>query len=122
MMLGGERTRGHGLTLAARPVDEPDLLTLIADPYTPLAHEFSAKFRAACERIAGRQGGWVDPNEVRAELIDEPDYEPRRYAAQWAPACGRDGFLEKTDVLVPIRGEGSRGNSNKSVPLRRWVG
>jgi hypothetical protein len=109
-------------TLATQPVEDPDQLALIADNWTTLGRPFSEKFRAACERVAGRQGGWVDPNAVRAELIDEPDYEPRRYAAQWAPACGRDGFLEKTDVLVPIRGEGSRGNGNKSVPLRRWVG
>jgi hypothetical protein len=109
-------------TLATQPVDEPDLLSLIADPYTPLGAPFSAKFRSACQRVASRHGGWVDPNAVREELMDEPDYEPRRYAAQWAGACGRDGFLVKTDVLVPIRGEGSKGNGNKSVPLRKWVG
>lgn len=109
-------------TLATQPVDEPDLLALIADQWTPLAVEFSDKFRAACERVAGRHNGWVDPNLVRAELLDEPDYEPRRYAAQWSPACGRGGFLVKTDVLVPISGDGSRGNGGKSVPLRKWIG
>lgn len=109
-------------TLATQPVDEPDLLSLIADPYTTLRKPFSDAFRDACRSVASTHNGDVDPNLVRAQLLNHPDYEPRRYSAQWAPACGRDGFLAKTDRLVPISGEGSRGNSNKSVPLRRWVG
>ena len=109
-------------TLATQPVDEPDLLTLIADGYTPLSVPFAIAFRDACEEVARLHDGWVDPNLVRARLIDRPDYDPRRYSAQWAPACGRDGFLTKTNVLTPITGDGSRGNGNKSVPMRRWVG
>lgn len=109
-------------TLAARPVDEPDLLTLIADPYTTLGKPFSDKFRAVCEQVAGRHGGWVDPNLVHAELIDEPDYSPRRYSAQWGPACGKSGFMVKTETRVPICAETSKGNGNKDVFLRRWVG
>lgn len=110
---------GGVTTLATQPTDEPDLLALIADDWTPLARPFSEKFRDACEAEARAHDGWVDPNRVRARLLDEPDYEPRRYAAQWAPACGRDGFLVKTDRLVPITGAGSKGNGNKSVPMRR---
>lgn len=107
-------------TLATQPVDEPDLLTLIADGYTSLHKPFADAFRAACQSVANSHNGDVDPNLVRAKLLDHPDYEPRRYSAQWSPACGRDGFLVKTDRLVPIVGEGSRGNGNKSVPMRRW--
>lgn len=107
------------LHLAAHPVEEPARLALIADPWTRPA--FAEKFRAACEADAQAHGGMVNPNRVRLALLNEPDYEPHRYAAQWGPACGRRGFLEKTDVLVPIAGEGSKHNGNKLVPLRRWV-
>lgn len=109
-------------TLATQPVDEPDLLALIADDWTPLGRPFADRFREACRKDADRHGGWVDPNRVRALLLAEADFEPRRYSAQWAPACGRGGFLDKTDRLVQITGEGSKGNGNKSVPLRRWRG
>lgn len=109
-------------TLSVRPVSDPDLLDLLADQHTPLGKPLADKFRAACKRVADSHGGDVDPNLVRAELIDDPDYDPRQYAALWAPACGRSGFLRKTDVRVPICGQGSRGNSGKDVPLRRWIG
>lgn len=108
--------------LATHPVDEPDLLALIADEWTPLGKPFSEKFQHACREIALEHGGDVDPNLVRARLLNDPDYSPRSYSAQWAPACGRDGFLDKTDVFVPISGEGSRHNAGKSVRLRRWRG
>lgn len=38
------------------------------------------------------------------------------------PACGRDGFLDKTDVPCPIAGKGSRGNGGKSIFYRKWRG
>lgn len=107
-------------TLATSPTDEPDLLSLIADPWT--RPSFAAAFKAACRAEAELHDGMVNPNRVRARMLDHPEYEPRRYSAQWAPACGREGFLRKTDVLVPIEGEGSRGNGGKSVFARRWVG
>lgn len=109
-------------SLAVRPVNNPDELALFADNWTSLGKPFSEKFRAACERVAGRHNGWVDPNLVRDELIDEPDYSPRTYSAQWGPACGKSGFMVKTDVEVPIQADGSKGNGNKNVRLRRWVG
>lgn len=108
-------------TLATSPVDEPDLLSLIADPWT--RPNFAAAFKDACRAEAELHNGEVNPNRVRARLLDHPEYEPRRYSAQWAPACGRDGFMvTERDNTVPIVGEGSRGNGNKSVPMRRWVG
>lgn len=107
-------------TLATRPVEDPDQLALIADDMTPLNKPFADAFRDACWAEAVAHDGWVDPNRVRARLLDHPSYEPRQYAALWSPACGRDGFLNKTDERVAISGEGSRGNGNKDVRLRRW--
>lgn len=109
-------------TLATRPVSDPDLLSLLADEQTPLGKPLADKFRVACKRVADANAGDVDPNKVRALLLDDPDYSPRQYAALWAPACGPNGFLRKTGVRVPIAGEGSKGNSNKDIELRRWVG
>lgn len=109
-------------TLATSPVEDPNQLALIADNWTPMHKPFADAFRDACREEAIENYGWVDPNRVRARLLDHPDYEPRRYSAQWSPACGRGGFLAKTAELVPISGEGSRGNGNKSVLMRRWVG
>ena len=110
------------LSLATRPTDEPDLLALLADEQTPLGKPFAEKFKAACQAEARMCGGWVDPNAVRLRLLEDPDYNPRQYAALWAPACGRGGFLDKTEVPCPIAGAGSRGNSNKSTVFRKWRG
>lgn len=109
-------------TLATHPTTEPDLLDLIALDPTPLRANLAEKFRAACEAEALANDGWVNPNAVRLRLLDDPDYNPRQYSALWSPACGRDGFLRKTDRLVQISGDGSRGNTNKSVLWRRWIG
>lgn len=111
-------------TLATGAVDEPDLLTLIADEETPLGKLAADRFKGACEAVADQHEGWVDPNLVRARLLngDELDIPPRQYAALWSTACAKDGYLDKTNVLVPISGAGSRGNGNKSVPMRRWRG
>lgn len=119
-------------TLATHAVNDPDQLALIADDLTPLGRLFADKFRDACEAEARIDGFWhgagdhgpaeyVNPNAVRARLLDDPDYEPRQYAALWSASSGRDGYLEKTDRLVQISGEGSRGNTNKSTFWRRWV-
>lgn len=102
------------------PDGEADLLSLIADERTPLGKPLADAFRAACEAEAQVHGGWVNPNAVRLRLLDHPSYEPRQYAALWSTACGRGGYLVKTDRPVQIAGKGSRGNGNKSVFWRRW--
>jgi len=105
--------------LATHPGPNPDELTLIADPYTATGKPFADKFEAACRAEAALCGGCVDPTAVRLRLLDEPDYNPRQFAGLWGHVCGRDGFLDKTDVPVRIAGRGSRGNSNKSTVFRR---
>lgn len=110
-------------TLSARPVEDPDQLALIADDWTATARPFAEAFRDACLAEAVGNDRWVDPNRVRRRLIAEfgaTGYDPRQLSALWSASCGRSGFLDKTDVEVPIVGEGSRGNANKNVRLRRW--
>ena len=111
-------------TLSTHAVDNPDELALFADDWTPLAKPFADRFRDACEAEANAHAGWVDPNRVRARLIaDDPTYNPRQLSGLWSKASGKDGFLDVyRDVLVRISGEGSKGNGNKSVPMRRWRG
>lgn len=120
------------LTLATHPVDEPDLLALLADEHTTLGKPLADAFRAACEteaRVDGSFDGdnppgpyrWVNPSRVRALVLDHPSYEPRQYAALWSVGCARGGYMTKTERLVAITGEGSRGNTNKSTFWRRWV-
>lgn len=109
-------------TLATHPVEDPDQLALYADHWTPLGKPFADAFRDVCEAIAHENGGRVNPNLVRERMLEHPDYEPRRYSAMWVLAGARDGFLRKTDELVQISGEGSLGNTNKSVLFREWVG
>ena len=109
------------LHLAAQPVDEPDLLALIADEVTPLGKPFADAFRDACRKDAEAHDGYVHPSRVSALLHSAVgDFDPRRFSAMWAPACGRDGYLDKTDMLAPIDPTNSRGNGGKSVRLRRW--
>jgi hypothetical protein len=114
--------------LATSPVEEPDLLSLIADPWASpfgLALSAASRFRDACEAEAGIHDGWVNPSAVRARLLGPDgtlDIDPRRYSALWSTACARGGYMVKTDVPVPITGRGSRGNTNKSTVWRRWVG
>ena len=110
-------------TLATRPVDDPDQLALIADDQTPLGKPFADAFRDACLADAVAHDGMVHPSRVSGILARHyGDFDPRRFSAMWAPACGRDGFLDKTDELAPIDPERSRGNGGKSVRLRRWRG
>src|SRR5690349_12573867 len=106
-------------TLAIRPVADPHQLALIADDWTPLGQDDADRFRDACYAVA--IDGWVDPNRVREHLTVNGvlQIDPRRYSALWSTACARDGYLDKTDRLVPITGSGSRGNTNKAVPMRR---
>ena len=118
-------------SLAVVPVDEPDLLTLIADTQTPLGKPFADAFRVVCQREAELSGDfdgvspagpvdWVNPNRVRLALLDHVSYEPRQYAGLWTASCARGGFMVKTDRPVLLAGEGTRGNTNKSTVWRRW--
>lgn len=105
------------------PLDEPDLLDLIAGTQTPLGKVRMDDFRAACRTDAEAHDGWVHPSRVSAILHDRfGEIDPRSFSAKWKPACGPTGFLDKTDRLDPIDAEHSRGNGNKKVPLRRWRG
>lgn len=106
--------------LATHPLEDPDQVAIFADGWTVFGKPFADRFRAACEAEALAHDGWVNPNNVRARLLTEGDFDPRQYSALWGTACSRDGYLDKTDQLVQITGEGSRGNGNKSVRLRRW--
>ena len=111
-------------TLGTHPVDEPDLLALIADEWTVHGQELATAFRAACWNVGRENPAWlVDPNLVRAQLIawyGEDGYNPRQLSALWSTATAKDGYLDNTDTWVQITGGGSRGNGNKSVRLRRW--
>jgi hypothetical protein len=108
---------------------EPNLLdelATIADTWTPLGKPFADRFRAACEAEAAVDGsflgdnpagthGYINPNRVRARLMaDGPITNPRQLSALWSSS-----WLTKTDRLVQISGEGSKGNGNKSVAYRR---
>lgn len=108
-------------TLAAIPVDpnQLDLLTLVADNSTPLGQLHRDDFEEACRAVA-TFNGWVNPNRVSAWLHDKVgDVNPRWLSAQWAPACGPNGFMDKTEVEVPIDAAHSKGNGNKTVRMRR---
>jgi hypothetical protein len=96
---------------------EPNLLdelALVADAWTSLGKPFADAFRWACESEAADNDGWIDPNKVRGLLLNHPDYRPRQLSALWSSS-----WLTKTDRLVQISGEGSKGNGNKSVAYRR---
>lgn len=110
-------------TLAAIAVcdDQLDLLELVADNQTPLGSLRADEFRAACWNDALTHDGWVHPSRVSAILTRWfGEFNPRWFSSQWAPACGRNGFLDKTDVEAPIDSSVSKGNGNKTVKLRKW--
>ena len=113
-------------TLATSPVqgDLLDELALIGDTQTSLGQDHYEAFLAACRADAAHHDGYVNPSRVRARLMTngELQIEPRAFSAYWSKACGKDGPMVKTEELVPITGAGSRGNTNKSTYLRRWVG
>jgi len=109
--------------LATTPVPDPDQLALIADDMTVIGKPFADAFRDACLADAIAHDGKVHPSRVSALLTRHyGDFDPRRFSAMWAPACSRDGFLDKTDELAPIDPEVSKGNGNKMVRLRAWRG
>jgi hypothetical protein len=110
-------------TLGSHPLDDPALLDLVADRWTPLAVDLADTFRAACRIEAATNAGWVHPSRVTARLkADDPELNMRRVSALWATATGRDGYLDNTEHWRQIDGAVSRGNGNKSVRLRRWRG
>lgn len=111
--------------LGTGPVEDPDLLALIADPWTVTRQELAQQFRECCLQEAMHHDGWVDPNLVRRRIVyrlGEDQYNPRQLSALWSVATSRDGYLDNTDEWVRISGPGSLGNGNKSVRLRRWRG
>lgn len=110
------------INLAAVPMcdDQLDLLSLVADNTTPLGTLHRDDFRAACVEDARTHEGWVNPNRVSAILHARfGDVKPQWLSAQWAPACGPNGFMDKTGIEVPIDAKHSRGNGGKTVRLRR---
>lgn len=112
-------------TLAAVPVDpdQLDLLSLVADERTPLGSLHRDDFRAACLEDARAYHGWVHPSRVSLILHNRfGEVNSRWFSAQWAPACGPKGFLDKTAIEAPIDARLSKGNGNKTVKLRRWRG
>lgn len=112
-------------SLATHDLD-PDLfseLALIADNGSVLAKVHMDDFRAACWSDAAAHDGWVHPSRVSAILHARfGEIHPQSLSAKWAPACGRDGFLDKTNVPAQIDPTHSKGNGNKSLPMRRWRG
>lgn len=113
-------------TLATSPVAEFDMLALIADGETPLSKPFADRFRETCLTVADDNEGWINPNEVRRRMLAVEDFsqrEARQYAGLWCKAAGPKGYLDvHRDRLVPISGDGTTRNSNKSVPMRSWRG
>lgn len=108
-------------TLAAAPLcdDQLDLLSCIAQQSSPLGKLHAADFEEACRAVAD-DAGWVNPNLVSAWLhAKRGEIDPRWYSAQWAPACGPRGFMDKTAERVQIDSTHSRGNGNKDVVYRR---
>jgi len=107
--------------LGTHPVEDPDQLAIFADEDLERGL-LALEFLYACRCDADAHEGWVDPNRVRARLLASlgPDINKRQLSALWSTATARDGYLDNTDERVQITGEGSRGNGNKSVRLRRW--
>lgn len=113
------------LQLAASPVygDQLDLLSAIADNSSPLGSLHALDFMAACIADGRAHDGYVSTSRVSAILHARClDFSPNSLSAKWAPACGPDGFLDKTDIDDPIDPRFSKGNGNKSTKLRRLRG
>lgn len=110
-------------TLSTHALEDPDQLAIFADDWTPLAVDLTEAFKEACWAEARLHDGWVHPCKVTARLATaDPDVNKRRISALWSTACGKDGYLDRTDRMVQIDGSVSRGNGNKSVALRYWRG
>ena len=109
------------IQLAATAID-PDqmsILDLVTDTGTPLGSLHRDDFEAACRAVAD-VSGWVNPNLVSAELHRRfGEINPNQYSAQWGPACGPRGFLNKTTHPIGIDPARSRGNGNKATVWRR---
>jgi len=107
------------------PVDDAtaDLLSLVADDYSALGKVRMQDFRDACWTDAQAHDGWVHPSRVSAILHARfGQLHPQSLSAKWAPAAGRDGFLDVTDKPAPIDPTHSKGNGNKSTVYRYWRG
>jgi len=111
-------------TLATHPVEEPDLLALIADELTPLGIDLADAFRDACWAEALANNGLIHPCRVTARLVErDPAVNKQRISAMWSTAAKRDGgYLDNTDVSAQIDGTVSKGNGNKSTTYRLWRG
>lgn len=75
--------------LSAQPVDpdQLDLLDLVADNGSALAHELADEFHAACWAEAIAHDGWINPNRVHARLRDQlGEFNKQQYSALWATA------------------------------------
>jgi hypothetical protein len=112
--------------LGTGPVEDPDQLALVADPWTPTRQQLASVFKRACRTVANGADGYVNPNHVRrlvrAYFGPDTEINVRQYSALWSVATARDGYLDNTDNWVQISGPGSLGNGGKSVRLRRWRG
>lgn len=109
-------------THSLQPV-EYDVLALIADTVTPLGIDLADRFREACQAEAAAHDGLIHPSRVTARLKAEvPDLNIRRVSALWSTAEKPGGYLVKTETWAQLDGTVSRGNGNKSAPLRRWIG
>lgn len=107
-------------TLSIVPVcdDQLDLLSAVADNSSPLGSLHRDDFELACRSVAFQ--GVVNPNLVSAWLHARfGEIKPQWFSAQWAPACGPNGFMDTLPDVVPIDSTHSRGNGNKAVNLRR---
>lgn len=109
-------------TLATQPVtgDQLNLLDAITAINTPLGSLRFEDFKAACVAVADPYG-LVNPNLVSAYLHEHHrDMKPQSYSGFWSAATSRNGFMDTLrDRQVPIDPTYSRGNGNKSVPMRR---
>lgn len=110
-------------TLATHPLnpDQLNLLDTITAVETPLGSLRFDDFKAACIEDGNRHEGWVNPNRVSAILHDRfGEINPRSLSAWWASGCSRGkGFMDKSTVEVPIDPTHSKGNGNKSLPMRK---
>lgn len=113
-------------TLATHTLDpdQLDMLELLADDHSVLAKVHADDFKLACWEDAAANDGWVHPSRVSAILHSRfGEIHPQSLSAKWAPACAPlTGFLDKTDVPAQIDPTHSKGNGNKSLPMRFWRG
>lgn len=104
------------------PIDDEtaDLLSLVADPDSPIGRDAPALFLAACESDARAHGGQVSVNRTRALLVNA-DIEPRRLSSFWGHFTGPGRPMVRTGRWEVCAGSYSR-NDGRPLPTRRWVG